>query len=193
MAPTIPNFMLSSSGNPARKAPWWLSLNGPRKASRISSESSNTRHLISGFHCQRIFRHLWADAHPSPYINIVGSTDVAALRISFIVSMSWIPIRSKRNPSMWYSLIQCNTDSIMFTHHRTVAGSFIATAEPSAYVPSVADGKSIPALYVQNYCRMYWKYGYTPHPEQHGYLLCCAKPAPSAWIPGYEHPVCRGR
>ena len=40
-APTMPNLMLSSwSGSPMRKPPLWSSENGPRSASRISSQNA---------------------------------------------------------------------------------------------------------------------------------------------------------
>ena len=44
---------------------------------------------------------------------IVGSISVKALRISFIVSISCKAIKSKRNPSILYSVAQYVTESIM--------------------------------------------------------------------------------
>lgn len=54
-----------------------------------------------------------AASHPSPYMKIVGSILVSSSRMRFIVSISCIPIRSNRNPSIWYSCAQNLTDSTM--------------------------------------------------------------------------------
>ena len=51
----------------------------------------------------------------------------ASARIWFIVSISCTPIKSKRKPSIWYSVAQYFTDSIM---NRRIMGCSEAVSLP---------------------------------------------------------------
>ena len=141
MAPTIPNLILiSCPGSPTRKAPLVSSSQPPRNPSRISSEKAAIRGIFSTLaFIASLSASNWGElaAHPSPYIKIDGSILSIAARISFMVSISCIPIKSKRKPSMWYSLIQYKIDSIIYLRimARSLAVSF-PHPEPFAHCPS---------------------------------------------------------
>ena len=68
---------------------------------------------------------------------MLGSISLTAARISFIVSMSWMAMRSKRKPSMWYSFIQYFTLSIMNLRIIGISDAVsLPQPEPSLYLPS---------------------------------------------------------
>ena len=94
-------------------------------------ESSNTRHLISiGFHCQRIFRHLWSRCRPSftiyKYSRIYRRCRLTDFVHCFDV-MDTHQVKTEAVNVIFINPVQYRLNHV-FTHHRTVAGSFIATS-----------------------------------------------------------------
>ncbi len=78
-------------------------------ASRRSSENTAIPFILSTFSLRArrsTGRGESPAVQPSPYTNIEGLIFLSSATTSFMVSMSWIAIRSKRKPSIWYSSAQ---------------------------------------------------------------------------------------
>ena len=140
MPPAIPNstfglFPATPSMKPAFSHP-----RGPRTASRMLSLNAPTLSSMYVLALSAISSAGYAGAdaaQPSPYITTSGSMACRRSLMRFMVSMSWMAMRSNLNPSMWYSFIHHSRDSTMYLRNISCSDAVsLPQPEPSKKVPS---------------------------------------------------------